>query len=162
MSNERSDPWPTMVGMGILCGLTLGLVILLLFRRRETQALLPASTDLGDLGLDDLSFPTLPSKGNLLKRVERQQALPVARTVNVSNTSPTMILQAVGSKPWSVWCRTVGPPGAFASFIIGGNKNDMIWVPAGQAQRMTLPRGEFLFAQGDIPGVCVSVSGGEG
>jgi len=155
-----------MVGMGILCGLTLGLVLLLLMRRdrQQSQSLLPAPVDFDfDLGeLQSLNFPPLPTKRNALQKVETQSSLPVARTVNVSNVSPTMVLQAVGSRQWSVWCRTVGPPGSFAAFIIGNNKNDMIWVPAGQAQRMTLPRGEFLFAQGDIPGVCVSVSGGEG
>jgi len=154
-----------MVGMGILCGLTLGLVILLLVRRdrRDSpQAALAAPVDLGlgDLGMFDL--PALPARPNALQKAERTGALPLARTVNVSASSPTMILQAVGKRPWSVWCRTVGPPGSFAAFMIGGNKNDMIWVPAGQQQRMTLPRGEFLFAQGDMDGVCVSVSGGEG
>lgn len=84
-----------------------------------------------------------------------------ARTVVVSTTGPTQILRANGTRGWELQCRTVGPPGAIASFILGNNPAEAIQVPAGTEQRIWIASGEDLYAQADTVGTSVSVSGGE-
>lgn len=185
VSNDRTTShWPALVGLGVLCGVTLGLVLFVLLRRRDgaLQSLPEPTGGIDTLDLDELmALPVPATRGgrpvqSIASRevdgVSRRSVTPpavaratyaknaVARTVAVSDTSPTMITQATGPSSWNVWCRTVGPPGAFAAFMLGANRSEMVWIPAGQAQRVILPRGEFLYAIGDRAGVSVSVSGG--
>lgn len=166
MSDRAPSPWPTLTLMGVLCGLAIGAVIVLLFRGRRSEASqIPELDDLGfDLPRFDLAPPTpvlRKSDGVDMSRTARARTVPVARTATISNREPSMLLQAVGSRNWSVWVRNVGPSGSFATFMISNSPSNAILIPAGQSQRMRLPRGEFLYAQGDVPGVVVSVSGGE-
>jgi hypothetical protein len=155
---ERSDPWPTLVAVGILCGLAIGAVFVLLFRRdRDPLGLPPGLPDL-DADLDPLPAPRSKRYDKLLPVKSR----PVARTVTVGNGDPVLLLKAVGRRDWTVWVRVVGPPGSFASFSISNNAGDAISVPAGGFHQMRIPCGEFLYAQGDMPSVMVSASGGEG
>ncbi len=167
-SNDPS-PWPTLTLMGVLCGLALGAVIVLLIRSsRRTE---PPFPEVEDDFLDRLLSPTprlLPTRtaksgrGPSLDGIARARVVPVARTATISNDEPTMLLQAVGKRDWTVDVRTVGPSGAFATFMIGNSSGNSIVVPAGGHHRMRIPHGEFLYAQGDTPGTFVSVSGGEG
>ena len=152
-----------MVGLGILCGLTLGLVLLLLRRKPESSpAQLPAATDLPWIDLDAIApLPLEQLPAAKPSALQRPGARPAASTVTVSNAKPTLVLRAGGDRSWSAWCRTVGPPGSFAAFSIGSDRSSRIMVPAGSVQRMRLPAGEYLYAQGDVPGVIVSVSAGE-
>jgi hypothetical protein len=160
MANERSDPWPTMVVMGILCGLAIGAVFVLLFRRRDGEPLL---RELPSSDPDLASFLSLPGPPAVkYDKVTAVPTRPVARTVQISHQKPTLLLKAVGSRDWTVWVRVVGPPGSFARFMISDNTGDAIDLPAGGHHQMRIPAGEFLFAQGDMPCVTVSASGGAG
>lgn len=158
-STENHSPWPTIVGLGVMCGVTLGLLLFLIYRKKSeaTQAL---DFDFGP-AIEPVSLPEAKPKLARQGPLAKARTVPVARTTTVSATSPTMLLQAAGGKDWTVWVRNVGPPGSFASFIIGGDSNNSALVPAGGHQQMRLPRGEYLFAQGDVANVIVSVSGGE-
>ncbi|TFH21765.1 MAG: hypothetical protein E4H03_09890 [Myxococcales bacterium] len=164
MANDRSDPWPTLTIVGSLCGLALGAVVVMLLRRRDGggggRLLLPESSSPPDFDLSSfLSSPPLSPKYDKVIAVPSR---PVARTVTISERDPTLILKAVGKRDWTIWVRVVGPPGAFARFMISNNSGDAIDVPAGGHHQMRLPAGEFLYAQGDMPCVTVSASGGEG
>jgi hypothetical protein len=154
--------------LGVLCGLAIGAVIVMLFRSRRSEAgTLPEIEGGFDLGFD-LPPPTSSQlrgiksgQGPSMDTVARARTVPVARTATISHTEPSMLLQAVGRRNWTVDVRTVGPSGSFATFMISNNTGNSIIVPAGGHHRMRLPHGEFLYAQGEQPGTCVSVSGGE-
>lgn len=175
MADDRGpSPWPTLVILGVLCGLAIGAIFVLFGdrprRRRELGR--GDSRDL-DLDFDDdllsdgfLGRGSVRGKGTSLTSwgggiLGPVQSRPIARTVRVSSREPTMLLQAVGTRDWIVWVRVTGPPGSSAVFLIGATTGDAIRVPSGSPQEMRLPRGEMLFAQGNVAGVEVSVSGGE-
>lgn len=152
MSREPPSPWPMLVIVGILCGVALGAVAALL----RGQRLLPGRTrdELDDF--EPIYLPPAPTP----KLPVASTSKPIARTVRISRTTPTMLLKANGVKDWDVWVRVVSPPGAFAMVSIGIS-SDQVTIPAGGQHRMRVPCGDFLFAQGNVNGVEVSVSGGE-
>ncbi len=160
MSNDTS-PWPTIVFVGLVCGLTLGLVVSLFFRRREDSApmMLP-SPELDDDLFQPLRLPAMPSSAPITATPVNPRTVPVARTLSVSSTAPTMILRAQGDLDWKVQARTLGPTAATATFLIGAEIGNSVIVPAGAAQIMRVPRGEYLYALGSEAGVTVTVSGG--
>jgi len=168
MASDDRSPWPTITLLGVLCGLALGALVVILVRGQRRQLGDGGGTpELGPVDLGFFPLPPIPSPrgrelGATKTEVRRMRSRPVARTLTVSDSSPTLVLQAVGSRNWKVWVRTIGPPGSFATFSISNNAGDAILVPAGSNQPMQIPSGEFLYAQGDMPDVCVSVSGGEG
>ncbi len=161
MSKDTS-PWPTIVFVGLLCGLTLGLVVSLFMKRRDDGPLLLPEGDGGLGGFDGINVRGLnPSRSPInTSAVPEARPAPAARTLTVSAQSPTMLLRAQGSRDWKVTVRTLGPPAATATFMIGAQYGNSIVVPAGSAQDMRIPRGEYLYAQGSQTGVCVTVSGG--
>lgn len=163
MANDR-DPWPTMVLLGILCGLAVGAVIVMLFRGNRRP--LDAELELGDGDLDAL----LPSRRRTGARalgfessplLAPMRARPLARSTAISASSPTLLFKATGRIDWLVTVRVFGPPGSFATFLIGAEAGNGTMIPAGGHQLMQVPSGEFLYAQGSTTGVQVSVAGGE-
>jgi hypothetical protein len=161
MSKDAS-PWPTIVFVGLLCGLTLGLVVSLLMKRREDgPMLLPEGGGFDGLGGGINIRGLNPSRSPIdTSAIPAARPAPVARTLTVSSQSPTMILRAQGPRDWKVTVRTLGPTAATATFLIGAQYGNSIVVPAGSSQDMRIPRGEYLYAQGSQAGVCVTVSGG--
>ena len=157
MSKDAS-PWPTIVFVGLVCGLTLGLVVSLFFKRRDSQPLLSSGGSFDNVSLDDLIKPVAPM--SLASVPPAPRTVPVARTLTVSHTAPTMILRAKGSQDWKVTVRTLGPPATTATFLIGAQLGNSVVIPAGSSQDMRIPRGEYLYALGSQAGVCVTVSGG--
>lgn len=162
---ERSDPWPTLTWVGVLCGIALGAVIVLLFRRNDNQPLaLPPGRDPDpdpDLSMFAASLPSIPLPTN--NKLGPIRSRPIARTLAIRANVPTMVLQAVGVRDWTVWVRVIGPPGAFATFTISDNTGDAVEIPAGgnAGFQMKIPRGEFLYAAGSTTGVRVSAAGGQ-
>lgn len=156
-----------MVTLGILCGVALGAIAFILFRgRRELSGSNQLELDgLGWSPDDEFGPPrarkSLPAPPKLPKPIRTVGSRPVARTVRVSGSTPTLLLKAVGRRNWTVWVRVVDPAGSFATFFISNNSGDSIEIPAGGFHQMQIPSGEFLYAKGDQDGVTVSVSGGE-
>lgn len=151
MSNSNTpSPWPSMIWLGILCGLSLGLLAAILYRDKRRES--------GGGFLPDLEpSPTLgPAPRPALAD---PRPVPVARTLTVGSR-PVMVLKALGASDWKVNVSTIGPPTAFATFMIGRELGNAIVVPAGSARDMRIPRGEFLYVKGSELGVCVSVAGG--
>lgn len=167
MASDR-DPWPTMVLIGVLCGLAIGAVVVLLVRggRRSILGGGP-ELELGDDDIDLLLPPKRRSRDLATTRFESSpmlapmRARPLARSSAISATSPTLLFQATGRIDWLITVRVFGPPGSFATFLIGAEAGNGTMIPAGGHQPMQVPRGEFLYAQGSTTGVQVSVAGGE-
>jgi hypothetical protein len=157
MANDAS-PWPTVTFLGVLCGITFGLVLYSLLRRHDDTGGLPALPD--DLGLGSLpQVNMVPSRGKSQPLLAAKAS--VARTLTLSS-SPTMVLRATGNCNWKVTVRVISPISTFARFSVGHGATDSILVPSGSSQDMWVPKGEYLFATGSEAGVCVSVSGGRG
>lgn len=151
--------WSVVTFIGVLAGITFGAVLVMLWKDRSfgTKLALPAPTPQplsGGFGLPLLGSATALSPSGIGYQ-------SVARTVTISDTGPTQILRATGTRGWELQCRTVGPPGSIASFVLGNNPAESIQVPAGAEQRIWIASGEDLYAQGDTVGTSVSVSGGE-
>lgn len=156
MASNEASPWPTVTLIGVLAGITFGLVLYSLLRKQQEGGGagpgLPGS-DL-DLGLGALpQVATVPSLGK-----PRPSA---ARSMTISASQPTMVLRAVGGD-WRVSVRVLTPHSAFAQFIVGGDNDNSIIVPAGSSQDLWLKAGQYLYAKGSVEGVCISASGGEG
>lgn len=159
MANERS-PWTAITLIGVLCGITLGAIIVMLVRGGRRGDL-----ELGDGGLGELG-PMFAPPRQLRSLPKRQAAAarsrPIARTLTIGNTEPTAILKAVGTRDWKVFVRVVGPPGSSAQFMVSSSLSDSLTLEGGDFQEMRIPSGEFLYAQGNTPGgVLISASGGE-
>lgn len=159
----RSDPWPTMTLLGVLCGLAIGAVLVMLFRREDRSGLGLGSGS-NDL-LDELDAPARPTRlplGLPPGGMPTARPVPIARTVPLGTGRPTFLMQAQGPRDWTVWVRVNGPPGATATFMIGREAGNAIEINAGQFQQMQIPRGETLYARANTSNVQVSVSGGQG
>lgn len=169
MSQDRS-PWPAITFIGVLCGVALGAIFILLLRKQRTPA-----AELGALGdvdsdrlLEELTVAAppggwRPSRAGQPPRATHlppMRVVPVARTMRISSTEPTLLLKAVGTRDWKVFVRVIGPPGSSASFMLSNSPSDSIDLEGGDFQDMRIPRGEFLYAQGNIANVSVSASGG--
>lgn len=153
MAGNETSPWPTVTLIGVLCGITFGLVLYSLIRREDqvSSGLLPDH---------DLGLSTLPTVKEI--PVGKSKRLSsAARTLTISEKQ-TMVLRATGDKDWKVSARTLSPVAAFAAFSIGHGSTNSIIVPAGTSQDIWVPAGEYLYASGNQAGVCVSVSGGQG
>jgi len=158
MASNDASPWPTVTFIGVLCGITFGLVLYSILRRERDGVgggVLPLpETDFDGLG----ALPVVAATPKLGK----SQPLSAARTLTISDNSPTMVLRATGNKNWRVNVRTLSPVAAFASFSVGHGSTNSVVVPAGSSQDIWVPAGEYLYAIGNQAGVCVSVSGGQG
>lgn len=159
MQNDNQAPqWTTLVWLGVLCGISLGALAVILFRRSDRLLAAPIDQQPQQLaGLGDWQMP----KSLMTMAPATPRRKTVARSAIISTSVPTELCRATGSRDWSITVRTVGPPGSFAMFSCGNNPGESISVPAGSYQTMYLQSGETLYAQGDTPNVEVSVSGGE-
>lgn len=156
MASNEASPWPTVTLIGVLAGITFGLVLYSLIRRQSEGGgggVLPE----GDLGLGALG--ALPQV-NSVPRLGKQRP-SAARTMTISASQPTMVLRAVGGD-WKVTVRVLGPHSQFAQFIVGQDTDNSIVVPAGSSQDLWLQKGQYLYAKGSTDGVSISASGGEG
>jgi hypothetical protein len=154
MANDAS-PWPTVTLIGVLCGITFGLVLYSLLRRQDGAGAFSALPDGLGGGLDAL--PPALDMGSLGK----PQPLSAARSLTLSET-PTMVLRATGNCNWKVTVRVLSPISTFARFSVGRGSTDSIIVPAGSSQDLWVPAGQYLYASGSTAGVCISASGGRG
>lgn len=156
MADKETSPWPTVTLIGVLCGITFGLVLysLLAPRRRDDEN----PNSLNGLDVKDLLPPTVLPQ--IPHTTETHKKSSSARTLTVSDSKPTMVLRATNGD-WKVSVRVLSPHSAFAYFTVGQSTDNMIVVPSGSSQDLWLPKGEYLYAKGDQSGVCVSVSGGE-
>jgi hypothetical protein len=156
MASNDASPWPTVTLIGVLAGITFGLVLYSLIRRQSEGGgggVLP-DADLGLGGLGALpQVNTVPSLG--------KPKPSAARSMTISASQPTMILRATGGD-WKVTVRVLSPQSSFAQFLIGNEQDHSIVVPAGSSQDLWLPKGQYLYAKGSTQGVCISASGGEG
>ena len=155
MASNDASPWPTVTFLGVLCGITFGLVLYSILRKQGelgvASAALPDDFGLG--ALPTVNVGTLPKKS---------PPLPAARTLTIGASKPTMVLRATGGVNWRVNVRTLSPVASFASFSVGIGSTNSVIVPAGSSQDIWLPAGEYLYATGNQAGVCVSASGGPG
>lgn len=84
-----------------------------------------------------------------------------------STGEPYQIVKA-NRRPYRVVVRTVGPPGAFAivspdptELAINTNAvpiGDTLIIPAGEQNEIRLTPRQALYARGNVPGVCLSVT----
>jgi hypothetical protein len=155
MANDAS-PWPTVTFLGVLCGITFGLVLYSILRRQDglgvaSVAMLP----------DDLGLGALPTV-NVGALPKKSPPLSAARTLTIGVSKPTMVLRATGGVNWRANVRTLSPVASFATFSIGIGSTNSVVVPAGSSQDIWVPAGQYLYATGNQAGVCVSASGGPG
>lgn len=166
MANDRSDPWPTLVLIGVICGIAIGTLVMLLRRRdSDVDRLLSTGQDFS-MPLESLThaLPTPVGQVGDMTPTQYPQAVvsPLARTQVLSTSTPTFLLKAVGPRDWTVRVRVLGPPGALATFIYSGSSADRYVVPSGgHGDTLRLPAFQSLYAIGNVSGVSVSVSGGE-
>lgn len=149
MASNETSPWPTITLLGVFCGITFGLLLYSILRRKDGE---------GGAGLDmgDFDATPLPSPKSFLKAPVQSSA---ARTMRISETSYTPILRAQGGN-WKVSVRVLSPNGASATFRIGIDANSTVIVPQGESQELWLKRDQYLYAKGSEAGVCVSAAGG--
>jgi hypothetical protein len=160
--NDRSDPWPAIVLIGVVCGIAIGALIVLVRRQGgggDGERLLLNSAS------DDFAMPLDVVGGSRVDpmvpvRPPMNSNPPIARTQFISTTVPTFLLKANGSRDWTVHIRVIGPPGSSATFIYSGSASDRYVVPAGAHDTIRLPGWESLYALGNVAGVSVSVAGG--
>ena len=157
MASNDASPWPTVTFIGVLAGITFGLVLYSLLRRRDEVGALPAAAP--DLGMGGFGLGALPVARELPSLGKPRPS--AARSMTISATKPTMVLRATGGD-WKVTVRVLSPHSSFAQFIVGQDRDSSIMVPAGSSQDLWLPKGQYLYAKGSSAGVCVSASGGEG
>lgn len=162
MASNDASPWPTVTFIGVLCGITFGLVLYSLLRRQEAAGAAPAMLpdDLG-MGLGVLPVAALPTV-KAIPALGKSEPLSAARTLTLSDATPTMVLRATGDQNWRVTVRVLSPIATFARFSVGHGTSDSIIVPAGSSQELWVPAGHYLYAIGSDPGVCISASGGRG
>lgn len=162
MANDRSDPWPALVLIGVICGITIGTIIMML-RRRDDGGGHPLQLTSGS---EDLAMPLSALENARLDPMQPHGPIvpvtsPLARTTQISAAQPTFLLRATGPTSWDLNVRVLGPPGANATFIYSNSTADQFVVPAGAHDRLRLPGYQSLYAVGNVSGVSVSVSGGE-
>lgn len=151
---QDASPWPTVTFIGILCGITFGLVLYSILRRERDGV--GGAAALPDLDLSGLgALPVVSS----VPRVGKSRP-SAARTMTISASKPSMILRAVGGD-WRVSVRVLNPHSSFAAFTIGQDVDSTVVVPAGSSQDLWLPKGQYLYAKGSEANVCVSASGGQ-
>lgn len=165
MANDRSDPWPTLVLIGVICGIAVGALVMLLRRREgsDVDRLLMSGQDFA-MPLDQLTLPQPPPShiGDMTPtRYPQSVNSPLARTQYISSTQPTFLLKATGPQNWIVRVRVIGPPGSLATFTYSGSSADQFVLPSGGHDTLMLPGFQSLYAIGNVQGVSVSVSGGE-
>jgi hypothetical protein len=147
--SDEPSPWPVITFLGLLVGVALGFAFA---AYRKQNGALPS--------VDDLALPLepLPQLSPSLGDIMGPSKTSAMRTITISTTTPTMLLRAIDGD-WKVSVRVVSPVGSFAQFSIGQGSTDAVTVPAGTSQDIWIPRGQYLYATGNVANVVVSVSG---
>ena len=167
MADERSppSPWPALVVLGVLCGISLGALVVLIFRDRQPKP--QPLTGLGPLGPNLFDWPrpvyapALPSLGD--PNVSPTHDSKVA-SITVGDDAVRTVFQAANNRPWLVQVSVIDPPCQFAFFstdpVIDGDAthvppNAMV-CPTGEKRDLYLQPGEILYVRGSAPSTVVS------